>query len=142
MHSMLEKGVIQESSSSLAAPINGIKKKSGAWRLCVHCRCVKALTHKDAYPLPCIDEALTSSNLAEQYSSPNLASGYWKVEMDLQNSIQQCWHTDTYLFWVGRTAWSLDLSFFSEMQLNTAYKHIFYALVNHCLQAVSNKYLF
>ena len=33
MQSMLDKGVIQENSSSLVAPINMIKKKSGAWRL-------------------------------------------------------------------------------------------------------------
>jgi len=44
-------------------------------------RKLNALTHKDAYPLPRIEEALTGLKSAKWYSTLDLASGYWQVEM-------------------------------------------------------------
>ena len=37
---------------------------------------------KDAYSLPCIDETLDSLQGSQWFSSLNLKSGYWQVEMD------------------------------------------------------------
>lgn len=45
-------------------------------------RRLNALTHKDAYPLPHIEESLTSLEAVRWYSPLDLASGYWQVEMD------------------------------------------------------------
>lgn len=43
---------------------------------------MNALTHKDAYPLPRIEESLTSLKQAAWYSTLDLASGYWQVDLD------------------------------------------------------------
>lgn len=55
---MLLKGWIQPSSSPFNSPILLVKKKTGDWRLCVDYRRLNALTVKNKYPLPIIDEIL------------------------------------------------------------------------------------
>lgn len=82
LKNMLESGVVRESASPWAAPIVLVKKKDGSWRFCVDYRKLNALTHKDAYPLPRIEESLTGLKAAKWYSTLDLASGYWQVEMD------------------------------------------------------------
>lgn len=82
LKNMLEGGVIRESSSPWAAPIVLVKKKDGSWRFCADYRKLNAVTHKDAYPLPRIEESLTSLKGAQWYSTLDLASGYWQVEVD------------------------------------------------------------
>lgn len=49
-------------------------------RFCVDYRELNTVNHKDAHPLPCIEEALTTLSKAEYYSTLDLACGYWQVE--------------------------------------------------------------
>lgn len=79
---MLEKKVIQPSSSPWAAPIVMVRKKDGSWRFCVDYRKLNSLTHKDAFPLPRIEETLTSLTQASWFTTLDLASGYWQVGVD------------------------------------------------------------
>ena len=79
---MLEKGVIRQSVSPWSSPIVLVRKKDGTWRFCVDFRKVNAVTHKDAYPLPNIEETLDSLDGAQYFSTLDLASGYWQVELE------------------------------------------------------------
>lgn len=82
LQNMLDSGVVRESASPWAAPIVLVQKKVGRWRFCVDCRRLNALTHKDAYPLPRIEKSLTGLKAARWYSTFDLTSGYWQVEVD------------------------------------------------------------
>ena len=79
---LLEKKLISPSQSPWASPIVMAKKKDGSHRLCLDFRSLNALTKKDAYPLPRIDDTLESIGGAKWFCTADLASGYWQIKMD------------------------------------------------------------
>ena len=81
LQGMLDSGVVKVRASPWAAPVVVIKKKDGPLGFCVDYRKLNAVTHKDSFPLPRIEESLTSLGKSEWYSTLDLASGYWQVEV-------------------------------------------------------------
>jgi hypothetical protein len=55
---LLNNEIIRESNSPYASPILLVKKKTGDYRMCIDYRRLNAVTIKDKYPLPLIDEQL------------------------------------------------------------------------------------
>ncbi|KAK7945594.1 hypothetical protein WMY93_001322 [Mugilogobius chulae] len=104
---MLEQGVIKESCSPWAAPIVLVRKKDGSWRFCVDYRKLNAVTHKDAFPLPRIEETLTSLSKSEWFSTLDLASGYWQVEMHPDDREKTAFTTPLGLFEFERMPFGL-----------------------------------
>jgi hypothetical protein len=79
---MLDQGIIRPSTGPWSSPIVLVKKKNGKMRFCVDYRKLNKVTKRDAYPLPRIDEILDSLGNAKWFTSLDLASGYWQVEMN------------------------------------------------------------
>jgi hypothetical protein len=79
---MLDQGIIRPSYSPWTSPIVLVKKKNGQTRFCVDYRKLNKITKRDAYPLPRIDEILDSLGKAKWFTSLDMASGYWQVEMN------------------------------------------------------------
>ena len=79
---MLQKGIIEESSSSWRAPAVYVRKTSGELRLCVDYWELNKRTHKDAYPLPLVDEVQDHLSGSVILSKLELQSGYWQVPVD------------------------------------------------------------
>ena len=79
---MLDVGAIRRSNSPWASPVILVRKKDGSLRFCIDLRKLNARTIKDAYSLPRIEDALDSLNGACIFTSLDLKSGYWQVELD------------------------------------------------------------
>ena len=81
VNKMLSDDIIRPSKSAWSSPVVLVKKKDQSWRFCVDFRKVNAVTVKDAYPLPQIDSTLDSLADTKYFSTLDLASGYWQVEV-------------------------------------------------------------
>jgi len=78
---MKRQGVIEESSSPWVSPAVIVKKKDGSIRFCVDFRKLNAITKKDSYPIPRIDDLLDRLAGNSWFSSLDLKSGYWQVRI-------------------------------------------------------------
>ncbi|KAI3373186.1 hypothetical protein L3Q82_006504 [Scortum barcoo] len=79
---MMEAGIIEPSTSPWVALVVLVKKKDGTWWcFCVDYRLLNKVTRKDSYPLPLVDDALDFIAGSCWFSSLDLQSGYWQVEL-------------------------------------------------------------
>jgi hypothetical protein len=95
---MEEQGLIRKSISPWAAPVVIVDKKGGDKRLCIDYRRLNATTKPDAYPLPRIDDLLESFRTAGWFTTLDLASGYWQVEMHQTDQEKTAFITDYGLY--------------------------------------------
>ena len=79
---MLEIGAIRKSNSPWASAVVLVRKKDGSLRFCIDLYKLNSCTIKDAHSLPRIDEMLDCLGGSIIFSSQDLKSGYWQVEMD------------------------------------------------------------
>ena len=79
VRNLLALGMIQPSLSPWASGIVMVKKKNGELRFCCDFRPLNAVTIKDAYPLPRIDESLSRLGKAKIYTSIDLAWAFWQI---------------------------------------------------------------
>ena len=78
---MLETGIIEPSYSPWSSPVCMAKKKDGSFCFCIDYRRLKAVTKKDAYPVPHVKDALDSFHGAKYFATIDLLSGYWQIGM-------------------------------------------------------------
>jgi hypothetical protein len=78
---LLAKGYIRPSVSPYAAPVFFVKKKDGGQRAVFDYRALNALTVKNRYPLPRIDDLLDQLCGARYFSKLDLQSGYHQIRV-------------------------------------------------------------
>ncbi|CAI7893870.1 unnamed protein product [Closterium sp. NIES-54] len=78
---LLEKGFIRPSTSPYAAPVLFTRKKEGDLRLCIDYRALNAITIKNKYPLPRVEELFDMLGEATVFSKLDLRSGYHQIRL-------------------------------------------------------------
>ena len=78
----LKQGIIRPSRSPYASQVVIVRKKTGEIRLCIDFRALNAVTVRDSFPLPRIEEALQAVKSAMCFTSIDLAQGYLQLAMD------------------------------------------------------------
>ncbi len=79
---LLHLGVIEPARSPWGSGIVMAKKKdSKVFRVCIDFRNLNAVTVKDAYPLPRIDDTVTSLGGARFFTTLDFGSAFWQIVM-------------------------------------------------------------
>ncbi|KAE9165774.1 hypothetical protein PF005_g29467 [Phytophthora fragariae] len=91
----LDLGLIRPSKCPWASPVLMIRKPDGGIRFCIDYRRLNAVTVKDCYPMPLIDDILDVLGDARLFSTMDIASGYWNVPMH-ENSVAKTAFTCKY----------------------------------------------
>ncbi|CAI7927016.1 unnamed protein product, partial [Closterium sp. NIES-54] len=78
---LLEKGFIRPNTSPYTAPVLFTRKKDGDLRLCIDYRALDAITIKNKYPLPHVEELFDMLGEATVFSKLDLRSGYHQIRL-------------------------------------------------------------
>ena len=76
---MLQAHVIEPSLSEWASPVCLVKKPDDTYRFCIDYRRVNAVSRKDGFPIPDINEAIDSLRGASWFCTIDLLAGYWQL---------------------------------------------------------------
>jgi len=79
VESQLAADVIEPTSSEWGFPVVLVPKKDGTLRFCVDYRLLNAVSKRDSYPLPRMDECIDSLGEAKVFSTLDCNAGYWQV---------------------------------------------------------------
>ena len=82
---LMEYDMIEPSKSPWACGVVMAKKKGGQLRFCCDFRYLNAVTIKDAYPIPRIDESLSKLGDAKFFTTLDLGSAFWQVPLRKQD---------------------------------------------------------
>ncbi|XP_073360209.1 uncharacterized protein [Aegilops tauschii subsp. strangulata] len=78
---MPQKGYIRPSSSPWGSPAIFVDKKDGSLRMCLDYRQLNAVTMKNKYPLPRIDDLFDQLSGAQIFSKIDLRTGYHQLKI-------------------------------------------------------------
>ena len=90
---LLAKGFIRPSTSPYSSPVLFVQKKDGSLRMCIDYRALNAITIKNRWPLPRIDDLFDQLSGSKVFTSVDLLSGYHQVPLhsdDVEKSAFTC----------------------------------------------------
>ena len=105
---MLEKDIIEPSSSDWISEPHLVRKDDGTFRFCIDFRPLNKITKHDLYPLPRIDELLDQVGKSRYFTSLDLASGYWQIPLDPTDKHKTAFRTQHGLFQFKRMPFGLS----------------------------------
>ena len=81
LQNMQRQDIVRPSNSTWASLIVLVRKQNGKLRFCVDYRKLNGVTKKDAYPMSCVDDALYTLSGCQWFTTLDLISGYWQVQL-------------------------------------------------------------
>jgi hypothetical protein len=94
----LKNDIIERSTSPWSSPIVLVRKKDGSMRFCVDYRKINSITKKDAYPIPRIDDTLDTLAGSIWFTTLDLLTGYWQIEVNQNDKEKTAFTTRDGLF--------------------------------------------
>lgn len=129
---MLDQGIIRPSDSAWSSPIWIVPKKIDAsgkqkWRLVVDFRKINDKTIDDKYPIPNITDVLDKLGKCQYFTTLDLASGFYQVEMDPQD--------------ISKTAFNVEHGHFKFLRMPMGLKNspsTFQRVMDNVLRGLQN----
>ena len=96
--SNLAKGFVISSKAPFASPVLFARKSDGSLRFCVDYRKLNALTKKNRYPLPLIDETLARLSKAKIFTKLDIRQAFHRIRMSPESEELTAFRTRYGLF--------------------------------------------
>src|SRR6266511_4585820 len=90
---LLRRGIIRPSTSPYSASISVVEKKDRTIRICSAPISLNAATIDDGQPLPNMRELMDAIARAKYYSSWDLISGFWQIEIEKEDKAKTAFST-------------------------------------------------
>lgn len=95
---MLEKGFIRPSTSAAASPVLIVKKPGGGLRFCVDYRAINALTIRNRYPIPLVQQTLDRLGRSKHFTKLDIIAAFNRIRMAQGNEWLTAFNTRYGLF--------------------------------------------
>jgi hypothetical protein len=132
VNDMLEKGIIEPSSSPWSAPAILIPKRSldgrPKYRFCVDFRALNKVTQFDAYQLPVFDETISNLHGSKYFTTLDVLSGFWQINIAPRDKMKTAFSTPFGQYQFKRLAFGTSNS---PASFQRTYEHRFRGYERH-----------